>query len=101
MNNLNSIISEIGVIETALNIGKYVDDSQIVSESIKFMPFPDANFEERTIQIAEQIKSLNKEKATFPIFSSSSLFLQPRTPFSLSQAMQSSQSLFSLPLHRA
>lgn len=62
MNNLNSIISEIGLIETALNISKYIDDSQIVSESIKFMPFPDANFRERTIQIAEQIKSLNKEK---------------------------------------
>ena len=62
MNNLNSIISEIGVIETALNIGKYIDDSQIVIESSRFMPFPDADFYKRTTDIAEQIKSLKKEK---------------------------------------
>ena len=62
MNNLNSIISEIGAIETALNIGKYIDDPQIVSESIRFIPFPDTNFDERIFQIAESIKSLKKEK---------------------------------------
>ena len=62
MNNLNSIISEIGVIETALNIGKYIDDPQIVSESIRFMPFPDANFDERIYRSAECIKGLKKEK---------------------------------------
>lgn len=62
MNNLNLIISEIGAIETALNIGKYIDDPQIVSESIRFMPFPDVNFDERTLHIAECIESLKKEK---------------------------------------
>lgn len=62
MNNLNPIISEIGVIETALNIGKYIDDPNIVIESGRFMPFPDADFYKRTVDISEQIKALKKEK---------------------------------------
>ncbi len=62
MNNLNSIISEIGVVETALNISKYINDSQIVYESSRFIPFPDAEFHERIYRIAKHIKSLKKEK---------------------------------------
>ena len=62
MNNLQPIISEIGVIETAIDHVKYANDFQIVGDCSKYLPFPDLEFQDRMIRIAEHIKNLSKEK---------------------------------------
>ena len=62
MNKLDSVISEIGVIETALKIIKYSDDPQVQLNCSKYMPFPDKNFHNRIVSIANHIIDLKKEK---------------------------------------